>query len=247
LTALDEPGREHRQRRHSSDTAGFAADPSQYRVYSRSCFGEIVQAALQSVIRLAFSIALFSSIVSCATTTSLRVEDLGDIARFHTWDWLRDDGERVDAPASSHSELELQVARQIEESLSARGFRRVPGNAEVLVDFDLTIRRGVVEVARTGALQTLHSLHSSPSFEVQATRYEMRHYEIADLKIVTIDPRERSVVWRGSFAKQYGEVRSPQLNDAVAQLLARMPTPRPRVDGPRAVVRERSTDEEPSS
>jgi hypothetical protein len=117
----------------------------------------------------------------------------------------------------------------------------------VLVVFDLTIRRGVVEVASTGALQTLHSLHSSPSIEVQATRYEMRHYETADLKIVAIDPRERSVVWRGSFAKRYEEARSPQLNDAVSQLLARMPTPRPRPDGPRAVVRERSMDEEPPS
>jgi hypothetical protein len=204
-----------------------------------------VQAALQSVIRLAFSIALLSSIVGCATTLNLRVEDPGDVARFRTWDWLRDDGERVHAPADRDSEL--QVARQIEESLSARGFRRVPGSAEVLVDFDLTIRRESVEVASTGALQTLHSLHSSPSFEVQATRYETLHYEIADLKIVAIDPRERSVVWRGSFAQRYEEARSPQINDAVAQLLAKMPTPRPRLDGPRAVVREQSTDEKPSS
>jgi hypothetical protein len=178
---------------------------------------------------------------------NLRVEDPGDVARFRTWDWLRDDGKGVDSPADLGSELKRQVARQIEASLRARGFRRAPESAELLVDFDLAIRREVVEVARTGALQTLHSLHSSPSFEVQATRYEMRHYEIADLKIVAIDPRERSVVWRGSFAKHYGEVRSPQLNDAVTQLLARMPTPRPRLDGPRAVVRERSTDEEPSS
>jgi hypothetical protein len=178
---------------------------------------------------------------------SLRAEDPGDVSRFRTWDWLRDDGERVDAPAGPHSELELQVARQIEESLSARGYRRAPGSAEVLVDFDLTIRRGAVEVARTGALQTLHSLHSSPSFEVQATHYEMRHYEIADLKIVAIDPRERSVVWRGSFVQRYEEARSSHINDAVAQLLARLPTPRPQLDGKRAVVRERSTDEEPLS
>jgi hypothetical protein len=206
-----------------------------------------MQAALQSAIRLTLSVALLSSIVSCATTMNLRVDDPGDVARFRTWDWLHDDGERVDAPADRDSELELQVARQIEESLSARGFRRAPGSAEVLVDFDLTIRRGVVEVARTGALQTLYSLHASPSFEVQATRYEMHHYEIAELKIVAIDPRERSVVWRGSFAKRYGGARSSRMNDAVAQLLARMPTPRPRLDGPRAVVRERSTDEEPPS
>ncbi len=204
-------------------------------------------AALQSAIRLSVSIVLLSSIVSCATTMSLRAEDPGDVSRFRTWDWLRDDGERVDAPANGDSELELQVARQIEESLGARGFRRAPGSAEILVVFDLTIRREDVEVARTGALQTLHSLHSSPSFEVQATRYEMRHYEIVDLKIVAIDPREQSVVWRGSFAKRYEEARPPQMNDAVAQLLARLPTSRPRPDGPRAVVRERSTDEKPPS
>jgi hypothetical protein len=178
---------------------------------------------------------------------SLRAEDPGDVSRFRTWDWLRDDGERVDAPADGDSELELQVARQIEESLGARGFRRAPGSAEILVVFDLTIRREAVEVARTEALQTLHSLHSSPSFEVQATRYEMHHYEIVDLKIVAIDPREQSVVWRGSFAKRYREARSPQMNDAVAQLLARLPTSRPRPDGPRAVVRERSMDEKPPS
>jgi hypothetical protein len=204
-------------------------------------------AALQSAIRLSVSIVLLSSIVSCVTTMSLRAEDPGDVSRFRTWDWLRDDGERVDVPADGDLELELQVARQIEESLGARGFRRAPGSAEILVVFDLTIRREDVEVAHTEALQTLHSLHSSPSFEVQATRYEMHHYEIVDLKIVAIDPREQSVVWRGSFAKRYREARSPQMNDAVAQLLARLPTSRPRPDGPRAVVRERSMDEKPPS
>jgi hypothetical protein len=204
-------------------------------------------AALQSTIRLAVSIVLLSSIMSCATTMSLQAEDPGDVSRFRTWDWLRDDGERVDAPADGDSELELQVARQIEESLGARGFRRAPGSAEILVVFDLTIRREDVEVAHTEALQTLHSLHSSPSFEVQATRYEMHHYEIVDLKIVAIDPREQSVVWRGSFAKRYEEARSPQMNDAVAQLLARLPSSRPWPDGPRAIVRERSTDEKPPS
>jgi hypothetical protein len=224
-----------------------AVEQSQYRLYSFSRFGEIMQAALQFAIRLTLSIVLLSSIVSCAMTMNLRVENPGDVARFRTWDWLRDEDERVGAPVRTDSVLELQVARQIEESLSARGFRRAPGSAEVLIVFDLTIRREVVEVAHTGALETLHSLHSSPSFEVQATRYEMRHYQIADLEIVAIDPRARSVVWRGSFARRYGEARSPQLNDAVVQLLARMPTPRPRLDRPRAFVRERSTDEEPQS
>jgi hypothetical protein len=206
-----------------------------------------MQVALQSVIRLVLSIALLLSIVSCATTMRLRVDDPGDVSRFRTWDWLRDDGERLHVPVDSGSELELQVARRIEESLRARGYRRAPGSAEILVDFDFAIRREVVEVARTGALQTLNSLHSSPSFEVQVTRYEMRHYEIADLKIVAIDPRERSVVWRGSFTKRYEEARSPQVNDAVAQLLAKLPTPRPRLDGPRAIVHEGSTDEDPPS
>jgi hypothetical protein len=204
-----------------------------------------MQSALQSAIRSALSIALLSSILSCATTMSLRVEDPGDVSRFRTWDWLHDGGEKVDASAAPDSEL--QVARQIEEWLSSRGYRRATGSAEILVDFDLAIRRGVVEVARTEALQTLHSLHSSPSFEVQATRYEKRHYEIADLKIVAIDPRERSVVWRGSFAKRYGEARTLQLNDAVAQLLVRLPTSRPQPDSPRAFVHERPTDEEPPS
>jgi hypothetical protein len=117
----------------------------------------------------------------------------------------------------------------------------------VLVDFDLKIRREVVTVAQTGALETLNSLHSSPSFEVQAARYETHHYEVADLKIVAIDPRERNVVWRGSFAKRYSEVRSPQMRDAVIRLLAKLPTSRPRLDGPRAIVREQPTDAEPPS
>lgn len=203
-------------------------------------------AALQSATRLTLSIVVFSSIAGCATT-SLRVEDVGDVSRFRTWNWLRDDGKRVDSPAAPSSELKRQAARQIEASLRARGFRRVPEGAELLVDFDLAIRREVVEVARTGALQTLHSFHSSPSFEVQATRYEMRHYEIADLRIVAIDPRERSVVWRGSFVQRYEQARSSHIDDAVAQLFARLPTPRPQLDGPRAVVRERSMDEEPPS
>lgn len=214
-----------------------------------------MQAALQSAIRLALSTVLLLSIASCAMTTHLRVEDPGNISQFRTWDWLRDAGETMHTavdPGSNpardpNSELRRQVARQIEGLLSARGFRRAPGHAEVLVDFDFAIRRETVEVAHAGAIETLHTLHSSPAIEVQVTRYELRHYEIADLKIVAIDPRERSVVWRGSFAKRYEKARSPQINAAVAQLLARLPTPRPRPDGPRAVVQERTKDEEPPS
>jgi hypothetical protein len=206
-----------------------------------------MQTALQPAIRLVLSIAPLMSIVSCTTAMSIRVEDLGDVSRFHTWDWLRDGDERAGAPVDPGSRFDRHVARQIEESLSARGFRRAPGSAEVLVDFDLRIRQETVEVARNGALRTLNSLHSSPSFEVQATYYEIHHYEVAELKIVAIDPRERSVVWRGAFVKRYAVARPPQLSDAVVQLLAKLPTARSRLIELRAIVREAPTDPEPHS
>jgi hypothetical protein len=54
-----------------AESINNAANANQYRVYSRNRSREIMQAALQSAIRLTLSIVLFSSIASCATTTSL--------------------------------------------------------------------------------------------------------------------------------------------------------------------------------
>jgi len=187
-----------------------------------------MRAALRPGIRLLFSIALLSSTGGCAQSSILRVEELGDISRYRTWDWLRDPGQTADAVAEPGSDLSFQIARQIEESLLARGFRRAPGRAELLVDFAFELRREGVQVPRTGAMATLNSLHSSPSFEVQAITYETHYHEIADLRIVAIAPRERSVIWRGSLAERYEGARSAQLKDAVVQLLERMPRPRPR-------------------
>ncbi len=206
-----------------------------------------MRAALQSAIRLFLSIPLLASVAGCATTSGPRVEEPGDLSRYRTWDWLRGPGETPGAAADPSSELERRVARRIAEAMGARGFLRAPGRAELLVDFDFELRREVVQIARTGAVQTLNSLHSSPSFEVQATTYETHRYQVADLRIVAIDLRERSVVWRGALAQRYEPSRSPPVGDAVARLLERMPTARPQRDGARAVARERAADGKPPS
>jgi hypothetical protein len=139
-------------------------------------------------------------------------------------------------------DLEPAIERQVEIGLSDRGFQRSPNDPDLLVYFHLGVREQLVKQNVTGAVQHLPSLHYAPSYDVQVTRTEFIRYEIAELVIVMIDSRERQLVWRGQLNERYPDAFTPHLGEAVSQILARVPSPRPSPSG-RTVIVKKETDQ----
>jgi len=90
----------------------------------------------------------------------------------------------------------------------------------------------------TDAVQHLSSLHHSPSYEVQSTRTEVTRFEIAELLVLVIDSSERRLVWRGRLNERYRDAFTPHLAEAVSQLLAHVPPPRPSTNRRTVIVKE---------
>jgi hypothetical protein len=176
------------------------------------------------------------SFASGCRTPTLQIEAPGDVSRYRSWDFVDPVRDATRAPLLLGIDLESAVAKQLEAGLFDRGFRRAANDPDLLVYFQLVVREEQVEEYVTGAVQHVASFHHSPSYDVQATRTEVTRYEIANLLVLMLDPSERRLVWRGSLDGRYRDAFTPHLGEAVGQLLARIPSPRPSTNGPRAIV-----------
>jgi hypothetical protein len=146
-----------------------------------------------------------------------------DFSRYRTWDWLPRAARVVDAPLSHTPALDARLARLVERALRARGFERTHGPADFFVSYYLRVQREFVTVRETPAMQQLSSLHSSPSYWIQATRSELHTYERGHLAIVVAGRRQQRVIWRGEIEGRFREDFSPHLEEVVWSLLERFP------------------------
>lgn len=183
------------------------------------------------------TIVLLATASGCRAPV-LQIEQPGDAARFRTWDFVKPRRGEVYAPALVDVNLERSVARHVGHGLSARGFERSGRAPDLLVYFQLGIRVQTVVENVAGGVEYLSSHHSSPSFEVQSTQTEERHYENAELVVLLIDPNERRLVWRGNFSQRYREAFRPHLGEAVGELLAKVPRSGAAERVPVVIVRE---------
>jgi hypothetical protein len=167
---------------------------------------------------------IFGSLgVACATTVDVAFDERADFSRYRTWDWLPRAARTVEAPLSETRALDARLARLVERALRARGFERTDGRADFFVSYYLRVQREFVTVRETPAMQQLSSLHSSPSYWIQATRSERHTYERGHLAIVVAGRRQQRVIWRGEIEGRFREDFSPHLEEAVWSLLERFP------------------------
>ena len=178
------------------------------------------------------------SFASGCRTLSLQIDKPGDVSGYRTWNFVHPVRGAIHAPLLVGIDLEPVVAKQVEIGLSDRGFRRTPNDPDLLVYFQLVVREQLVKQHVTGAIQHLSSLHYAPSYDVQVSWTEFRRYEIAELLVLMIDSRERRLVWRGRLNERYLDAFTPHLGEAVSQLLAHVPSPRPSTNGRTVIVRE---------
>jgi len=215
---------------------------------------------VQRALRIAaFLVAAFGliSFASGCRTLSLQIDAPGDVARYRTWNFVRQDfahpePDAMRAPLLAGADLGPAVAKQVEIGLADRGFRRTSIDPDVLVHFQLAVREQFIEQNVTGAVQYLPSLHDAPSYDVQTTRTEVARYEVADLLVVMIDRKERRLVWRGRLNERYRGDFAPHLGEAVTQLLAQLPAseleqeqelelePRPSANGRTVIANDRT-------
>ncbi len=163
--------------------------------------------------------------LACTTTVHVAFDDREDFSRHRTWDWLPHEAITVHALPPDQHELDTLLTRLVEGELIARGFERSEGAADFLVASYLRVQRELMTVSVTPATQFLYSLHSSPSYAIQATTQEVHAYERAYLAIVVAEGREQRLIWRGEFEGRFRGSFAPHLGDAVSNLLDRIPKP----------------------
>jgi hypothetical protein len=161
--------------------------------------------------------------VACATPVKVEFDERVDISRYRTWAWLPRAARTVDAPFSDAAALDARLARLVERALQEHGFERMRGRADFVVSCHLRVEREIESVSETPAIQELSSHHSSPSYQIQATRRELRTYETGHLTIVVGGVRQKRVIWRGDFEERFREDFAPHLEEAVLSIFDRFP------------------------
>jgi Domain of unknown function (DUF4136) len=163
--------------------------------------------------------------LACATSMSVRIDEREDFSHLHTWNWLPPETRRVEAGnAEDASALDRQLERLVAEALSAQGFERVRGPADFHVTYALRVQRQLVTTYETEAEQQLSSLHSAPSFIVQASRPRVVVVETGQLVVSAVDRRRHKLVWRGELTRRGEGAFAPHLTESVARVFESFPT-----------------------
>ena len=169
------------------------------------------------------AVVSMSLCLACATPPEITFDEREDFSRYRTWDWLPGTPRTIDAPTPYVVGLDRDLARLVEQELERRGFVRVRRGADLRFGVVLNLRREVVKVFETGAIEQLSSLHESPSFQVQATVERQETRERSRLVVVAIDARHGKVVWKGALEERFRGQLSHHLKRTVANLVEHFP------------------------
>ena len=169
------------------------------------------------------AVLLASFGVACASTRDVHIDQRKDLAGYRTWNFLAHESGSVYAPDADARALDATLTRLIERCLLERGFERVKGRPDFYVRYVLEVRRQLVSTEETPAVESLSSLHESPSYEFQATASRVEIYETGHLAILVSEPGEQTVIWRGGFEGRLRGELQPQLKDVVASVLGHFP------------------------
>lgn len=173
--------------------------------------------------RIVVLFTLASLIVACMGSPRIQLAPGAAFDRYASWSWLPDEARRIDAPPGLAPRFDRELERLVGEALAERGYQRVEAGADLRIGVLLDVRREVVTVRETGAMQQVSSLHESGSFQVQAAVERQRTYEHSRLVLFAIDPRRGEVVWQGILERRFRGVFAAHIEEVVATLLARFP------------------------
>lgn len=174
------------------------------------------------------AVLLAASLVSafaagCATTSvDVAFDPAQDFAQYRTWDWLPR-GRNVSALPGEERTLKAAISRLVEQELEQRGLVRVRSGADLLVGYELRVRRQLVILNETGAEDLLASHHSSPSYQIQSTTRRIDVYDRGYLWVAMTDGDREGRVWRGELrARRRGRLLH-HLPELIPRLLVTFP------------------------
>jgi hypothetical protein len=183
--------------------------------------------------------------VGCASTVNLDTwsdpRDQDSISQAHTWAFLHHDppiqlpGDetspeftyRVTSPARDAQQLDADLAHRIEQALSARGFERVETDADLYVDYQLTLQPRIETVEVPIGQRFVPSLSYSQSYIIDGLEISERVFEAVQLEINFRERRGR-ILWRGEMVRELGARDTLALGRDVDDLLGRLPATRMR-------------------
>jgi hypothetical protein len=188
--------------------------------------GNHVGANLLGVLGVLGAALLASFSLACAATTvDVKIDQRKDLAGFCTWNFLPLESGNVRGPYTRTRPISNWMERLLERGLLDRGFSRVTGRPDFYVTYLLDVRRQLVIIEETPAMQHVASLDQSPSYDVQATVRRSELHETGMLTLFVSDPDEQAVVWRGGYEGRFRGQVLPHLEEAVTSLLDRLAAP----------------------
>ena len=159
-------------------------------------------------------------LAGCTTPAPLPPEL--DFAKPSSWAWL--------VPQSgpwgtANPELDRILRQSIEAQLAARGCLPSRGEPpDLFVIYRVELRHSFVIRNESSALETLYSLHDSPSYEIQRVVEVARFYQHAELTVVVADGADRRKLWQGRASKRARHSFTPHAAKAVARAFRSWPT-----------------------
>lgn len=174
--------------------------------------------------------------LSCSSFVDITPREMETVSNARTWSFLRHDPPlpeyvegvapeftyRVTSPNHDARSFDAKIASYIEDELEQRGFEQVAGDADLYVDYQLTLMPLSRSVEVPFAQRFVPSFSTSNSYIVEGTNLERRDSQ--ELKL-EIDFRERRgrIVWSADGARSITHDGTVYLQDDVAGVLYRLP------------------------
>ncbi|MFT5694103.1 MAG: hypothetical protein ACI9QQ_000073 [Myxococcota bacterium] len=174
--------------------------------------------------------------VGCASLVEITPREMDTVSEARTWSFLRHEPPlavsdaasapeftyRVTSPNHDARSFDAKIASHIERELEQRGFVQVAADADLYVDYQLTLTPLSRWVEVPFAQRFVPSFSTSNSYIIEGTNLQRRDSQ--ELKL-EIDFRERRgrIVWRAEGARSIADGGKVYLQDDVAAVLDRLP------------------------
>lgn len=178
---------------------------------------------MHSASRLALLIGVVACL-GCAAGVQVEVAPDQDFSRYRSWDWLPRGWEKSSPTSDAQRAVVRAVRVALERELAARGLERVTDeDPDFFLACHVELSNEVEVYYETPAMQTLSSVHDSPSYEVTVSERRVRFYQEATIAIDVAESRDRQLVWRGTRSRRVRGRFAPHASEVVQEILLHFP------------------------
>ena len=150
-----------------------------------------------------------------------------DFSKLHTYAWLNERPLATGDPRFDNPLVDQRIRNATAETLGAKGFTPAPqATADFLMSYLITSQQKT-------DVNTVYESYGYGMGEFGSPGYARTYvtqYELGTLILDVLDPKTKTLVWRGSGSAVLSETRTPEERDkrvraAVQEILAKFPPP----------------------